>query len=207
MSFTTPSFSSYEHESRFPDLSMTPSPLPPTPPPRAPKKLPISDPIPNTAVSRDKSETNTANPKPLYSTVVASPPKIRPLLSNGITALRPRTIKRNIIGRRPGPRCSHISPSINDSHQGEFARLISRPNSSFLNKTQSPIPILMTQGKATMQTTPSMGQAPRQMTNNPMVPTSRDWRQKSCHNLQNGYRLSIILPSGMFFLYVKSTLE
>ena len=172
MSCTTPSFSSNEHESRFPDLSMTPSPLPPTPRPRAPKKLLISDPTPNTAVSRDKSETNTANPKPLYSTVVASPLKIRPLLSNGITALRPRTIKRNIIGRRPGPRCSHISPSINNSHQGEFARLISRPNSSSLNKTRSPIPMLMTQGKAAMQTTPSTGQAPRQMTNSPTAPTS-----------------------------------
>ena len=31
--------------------------------------------------------------------------------------------------------------------------------------------------------------------------------KKSCHNLQNGYHLPIILPNGMFFSYVKSTLE
>ena len=31
--------------------------------------------------------------------------------------------------------------------------------------------------------------------------------EDSSHNLQNGYRLPVILPNEMFFSYVKSTLE
>jgi len=127
----------------------SPAPWHPTPRPRTSMSLPIPTPTPNSALNRDNLDLNDPSPIPLYSTIVASSlntvssPKIR------------RTVKRNFVGRRPGPRCSHTMPSIHRTHQAEVANLISRPNSSPIPNKRPTLPRLMTQVHSTSRTAPS----------------------------------------------------